>query len=78
MNICKVLAKCGKFTPQQVKVAVATAHTMWYCCGSCDKAVKKSRHCEPNPDLDECCACVNATFHKIYGDTDNGNNTRNC
>lgn len=67
MNVCTMLAKCGKFTPQQVKVALATAHTMWYFCGSCEHSKKCSRHCEPNPDLDECVQCVNGTYKKLYG-----------
>lgn len=67
MNTAAIVGKAKRFQPQRVRVAIATAYTMWTQCGSCERSRKCRTHSEPDADSVECCACIDRVYKKIYG-----------
>ena len=66
-NVGAALANLAKrAAPQKVRVAIAAAYTMYSQCGSCERSKKCRTHSEPDADSVECCACIDATYKKIY------------
>jgi hypothetical protein len=67
MSTAAIVGKAKRFQPQRVRVAIATAYTMWTQCGSCARSRKCRTHSEPDADSVECCACIDRVYKKIYG-----------
>lgn len=67
MNTAAIVGKAKRFQPQRVRVAIATAYTMWTQCGGCERSRKCRTHSEPDADSVDCCACIDRVYKKIYG-----------
>ena len=67
MGVLGIATRTRRIQPQRLRVAVATAYTMWTQCGSCERSRKCRTHCEPDADSAECCKCIDAVYKKIYG-----------
>lgn len=67
MSVASIAAKTKRVQPQRLRVAIATAYTMWTQCGSCEYSRKCRTHCEPDADSVRCCECIQRTHDMIYG-----------